>query len=164
MTGRLSCVRIFDSICSNRLEVHSVDDRRFDSLVRSLAVGGSRRQVLKAVLGLGAGATVGALAMVDEADAARRGFSGPRIFPCVPQCDGSSCGDDGCGGRCSCATGCDCLADDLQNDAFPRICVGNLYYDPSELCTDSQFACDPNSAFPICEPVSGACISACSPI
>jgi hypothetical protein len=141
-----------------------VNDRRFDSLVRSLASGASRRQVLKGSLGLGAGAATGAFVMLEDAEAARRGYPGPRFFPCVPQCDGMTCGDDGCGGTCSCDGGCSCLAEDLENPLLPRICVDNLYYDPNELCTDPAFACDPNGAFPICEPVSGACISACSPL
>ena len=51
-----------------------MDDRRFDELARRL--GGSRRRFLKQVVGLGGAAAVGSLVAVD-AEAARRGYSGP---------------------------------------------------------------------------------------
>jgi hypothetical protein len=142
-----------------------VDDHRFDSVARSLAEGANRRTVLKAMLGLGAGALTGAVVTANDADAARRGFPGPHLFPiCTPQCDGTTCGDDGCGGSCSCASGCgNCLPEDLPDapPGTPRICVVNFFWTPGEPCTDPAFACDPNSAWPTCEPVSGACILAC---
>jgi hypothetical protein len=141
-----------------------VDDSRFDSAARSLASGGSRRSVLKVMLGLGAGAVAGGLVTGNDASAARRGFAGPFFLPkCEPQCDGSSCGGDGCGGTCVCSIGCDCLADDLPDapPGTPRICVENTIWTPGAPCTDPAFACDPNSAWPTCEPVTGACILAC---
>jgi hypothetical protein len=49
-----------------------MDDRRFDALVRSLAVERSRRSALKALLGIGSIATVGAI-VLDDVEAARRG-------------------------------------------------------------------------------------------
>ena len=49
-----------------------MDDRRFDSLVRALAEGKSRRSVLKGLLGLGGAALVGSAALDGDADAARR--------------------------------------------------------------------------------------------
>jgi len=141
-----------------------MDDQRFDSLVRSFASGANRRQILKGVLGLGAGVAGAALTAMDDADAARRGFPGPRIFPCEPQCDGTSCGSNGCGGSCSCSLGCDCLADTLPDapPETPRICVANIEWDPNAPCTLPEAACDPNGAFPTCEPVSGACVELCS--
>lgn len=48
-----------------------MDDRRFDSLVRSRAAGGSRRQLLKGMLGLGA-VVGGVAASGAEVDAKRR--------------------------------------------------------------------------------------------
>ncbi len=53
-----------------------MDDRRFDALARRL--GGSRRRFLKQALGLGGVAAVGRLTS-DGAEAARRGYSGPRV-------------------------------------------------------------------------------------
>ena len=87
-----------------------MDDRRFDALVRSLAVGRSRRQVLRGMLGLGGAAVVTAAALPDDALAARRGYGGPpRPGACVPTCDGTTCGADGCGGTCSCGHGLLCI-------------------------------------------------------
>jgi hypothetical protein len=84
-----------------------MDDRRFDSLVRSLASGGSRRTLFKGFLGLGGAVVVGAAVSGHDAQAARRGFSGPKLpQPCVPTCDGATCGgSDGCGGTCGCGDG-----------------------------------------------------------
>jgi hypothetical protein len=108
-----------------------MDDRRFDSLVRSLAAGRSRREILKGVLGLGGAAVVGAAVASNHAEAARRGFSGPRFpTPCVPQCDGATCGGDGCGGTCG-----DCLG---GQTCFEGVCFNS---------------CDPNGG--------PGCCSAC---
>ncbi len=74
----------------------AMDHQRFDELTRALASGRNRRSVLRGMLGLG-GALAGAAA-VTSADAARRGFSGPKL-PTPPPCDGGLCGDpcDSCG-------------------------------------------------------------------
>ena len=80
-----------------------MDDRRFDALARSLAAGCSRRDALKGMLGLGGAVIAGAM-VHDQADAARRGYSGPPIpTSCTPQCDGTTCGSNGCGGTCACS-------------------------------------------------------------
>ncbi len=90
-----------------------MDDRRFDSLVRTMASGASRRQVLKGLLGLGAG-SVGAAVVAGGADAARRGYSGPNVQPppsCYNTCRPDQCGgSDGCGGTCGCAEGRTCTS------------------------------------------------------
>jgi hypothetical protein len=91
-----------------------VEDRRFDAIARSLASGTSRRQVLKGLLGLGAG-TVAVTSAASVTDAARRGYPGPS-FPappgdsCTPHCPENYCGGDGCGGQCSCWAGWNCMA------------------------------------------------------
>jgi hypothetical protein len=51
-----------------------MEDRRFDALAKRL--GGSRRSLLKAMIGLGGGAAVTRLD-AGETDAARRGYAGP---------------------------------------------------------------------------------------
>ena len=97
-----------------------MEDLRFDALTRALATGRSRRQVLRALIGVGAFASGGAL--THDADAARRGYSGPGkppvIGPCQPFCPPGACGmSDGCRGTCSCSTaGESCI---LQNCAPP---------------------------------------------
>jgi hypothetical protein len=55
-----------------------MDDRRFDELAKR--VGGSRRSLLKKMVGLGGAAAVARLS-VSEAEAARRGYSGPPSEP-----------------------------------------------------------------------------------
>ena len=53
-----------------------MDDRRLDQL--AIRLGGSRRRFLNQVAGLGGAAAVARLA-TDDAEAARRGYSGPPI-------------------------------------------------------------------------------------
>ena len=83
---------------------------KFDRWAVSLAGQRSRREVLKGILGLAAAASAGAVA-VEGAEAARRGFSGPRPGnttpePCVPECGEGVCGiSNGCGGTCTCEAG-----------------------------------------------------------
>jgi hypothetical protein len=60
------------------LEERDMDDFRFDELTKRL--GGSRRRFLKQVAGLGGAAAVSHLATGD-AEAARRGYSGPISSP-----------------------------------------------------------------------------------
>lgn len=88
-----------------------MDDRRFDAMVRSLASGGSRRQVLKGLLGLGGAVAAGSAVL--DADAARR----PTPTPVQPKCpngqhwDGSACMCDSgtnCGPECCGAGGTCC--------------------------------------------------------
>lgn len=52
-----------------------MDDRRFDALTKRLGAGGSRRTLLKTLIGLGGVATTGRF--LYDADAARRGYPGP---------------------------------------------------------------------------------------
>ena len=105
-----------------------MDDRRFDQMTRSLAKATSRRGFVRGLLGVAGGAGVVAL-RGHEADAARRGFSGP----CIPagsfcaanaQCCTNFCmANIGPGGTCAIcdATICgDFVCTDLQWD--PRNC------------------------------------------
>src|SRR5690349_19357999 len=88
-----------------------MDDRRFDSLVKSLARGGSRRSVLKGMLGLGSAAVAGGMLLEDDASAARRPTPTPTPVKCpgkqtpvngVCTCPGTApnkCGPDCCTGK-----------------------------------------------------------------
>jgi hypothetical protein len=60
-----------------------LDDRRFDSLVRSLASGANRRTVLKGLLGLGGAAVAGPF--VSDTQAARRPTPTPKPVTCPGQ-------------------------------------------------------------------------------
>lgn len=129
-----------------------MDDRGFDSIVRSLALGTSRRKLIKGVLGLGGGVVAGAAVFENNAEAARRGFTKPTLPPppCVPVCDGSTCGGpDGCGGSCGCSSGNYCsgsaCCEDIQltepscfwliPDSSGNWCWDPVFYNHSyELC------------------------------
>jgi hypothetical protein len=76
-----------------------MDDRRFDSLVKSLATGGtSRRALFKGLLGLGGAAAVGGTVLEGTADAARR----PTPTPTPVKCPGNQ---TPVGGVCTCPAG-----------------------------------------------------------
>lgn len=127
-----------------------MDDRRFDSLARSLASCRSRRQVLRGVLGIGGGAL--ATATGHSADAARRQTPTPRPASCPGNqyWDGSTCicPDDYqiCGPAC-CPNGqaecCDgaccygsCYGEELCCPAGNILCDGACQ--PWECCNGSD--------------------------
>jgi len=94
-----------------------MDDRRFDSIARTLASSSSRRAALKGLLGIG-GILAAGLVGTDRADAARRGFSGPSILPPPPPIcisDGDACPSD----LSQCCSGYCCK---LINDPGPGVC------------------------------------------
>ena len=134
-----------------------MDDRRFDALARSLAAGVSRRQSLRGLLGF-TGA-LGGIALTHEADAARRGFSGPPLL-CSPRCDGTTCADDGCGRPCRCedvSPHCLCLADHL--DGASAVCFTTAGLDPTERCPDDAYCIARH--WGKCDVPSGACYDTC---
>lgn len=120
-----------------------MDDRRFDVLVKSLAAGRSRRQMLRGMLGLGGAAVVTAAALPGDARAARRGYGGPpRPGACVPTCDGTTCGGNGCGGTCACRHGLVCI-EGTALCAWPCFgsdqCSGDCHCDPeSNVCASNH--------------------------
>lgn len=59
-----------------------MDDRRFDSLVKAMACGRSRRSILKGVLGLSGAAIAGGMALDGESEAARRPTPTPKPVKC----------------------------------------------------------------------------------
>jgi hypothetical protein len=143
-----------------------MDDRRFDNVTRAFGKGGSRRALLKSLLGLGGVAAAGTLVFGDT-EAARRGYSGPPFLPRPTEppvsecpgleCNGSCCGrldTECCGGFC-CTGGCHetecCGAGNTYCDGFgccPGIC---LDHDPtccphdqicgSDCCGSDSFCC-----------------------
>ena len=97
--------------------------------------------------------------------------------PCIPNCDGKECGDDGCGGscgECECAPGC---ASELLGDSFcdaacmvlacdydgnDCLCAGRCGEDqgPTAGCNCNHACKDDNSCcadFPVECPVAAAC-------
>lgn len=107
-----------------------MDDLRFDSIARFLASGRSRRDVLKAMLGLGSG--LAATSAFDSAEAARR----PAPAPKAPTCPGQQVWSDG---ACVCPTGDKCGPDCCPDGATccdNACCYGTCYGE--ELCCPSS--------------------------
>lgn len=83
-----------------------MDNRRIDAVAKRFASNAHRRTVLKGLFGLAGAVAIGASGR-DEADAARRGFSGPRTSQLPPgggnEClwTGSACSYDRPGECCS---------------------------------------------------------------
>lgn len=108
-----------------------MDDRQFDTLARSLASGGSRRQVLKGLFGLAGGALAGAT--LHPAGAARRPVPTPKPVRCPGQqyWDGVACvcpdETSACGPAC-CSAGATCC----DNACCDGACYGE------ELCCPSS--------------------------
>src|SRR5215218_1827607 len=95
-----------------------MDDKRFDGLTRLIALGSSRRSVLKGLLGLGGAALAGSAALDGDGEAARR----PTPTPTPVKCPGNQIP---LGGACICPAsapnecGPDCCTG-LTTDPYPR--------------------------------------------
>jgi hypothetical protein len=76
------------------MEGSIMDDQRFVALTKRIG-SGNRRGFLKGLLGLG-GVALGGSLLIDEADAARRGYAGPKRpggdenTSCPDRCDGDT--------------------------------------------------------------------------
>jgi len=76
------------------MEGSDMEDRRFDRITRSMATSRTRRDVLKGLLGIGAGAVAAGVVLGQRTEAARRGFTGPTFptwTPCVRDYKGDCC-------------------------------------------------------------------------
>lgn len=139
-----------------------MDDQRFDALVRGLAQAGSRRQVLRGLLGLG---VIAAVPAVQSAGAARRPEPTPKPVKCPGQqilvsgacvCPAgkAKCGPDCCpaGAEC-CDNACcygTCYGEELCCPTGSIVCNGRCH--AWECCDDGD--CAANS---ICDPDTHTC-------
>ena len=120
-----------------------MDNRSFDALVRSLASGANRRQILKGLLGLG-GAAVAGMAWSDT-EAARRPTPPPRAVRCPGQqtWDGTACvcpnNTTSCGPDC-CPVG---QAECCDNACCYGVCYGEELCCPTgrDFCAISGECC-----------------------
>ena len=101
-----------------------MDDRSFDALVKAVAVGASRRAMLRGLLGIG-GASLGSVLLRDDVGAARR----PTPTPKPLQCPGIQ---RPVGGVCSCPAPLSKCGPDCCNDDAP---AGTAEY--SECCDNA---------------------------
>lgn len=85
-----------------------MDGSRFDALTRAIGTSTSRRAAIKSLLGLGGALVAGNRLGLDGAEAARRGYSGPK-FP-TPGPSDPSCpsGQTWNGEACVCSAGITC--------------------------------------------------------
>lgn len=148
-----------------------MDDRRFDALTRIFGRGGSRRGLLRAVLGLSG--VAGASAILHDTEAARRGQSGPPTsappstsvpsstlpppsptFPpsptgtAVPKCPGSQ---TPCGADCCCPAGNTKCGPACCPDGQAECCDGACCYGT---CYGEELCCPTGD--PVCS-VDGCC-------
>lgn len=151
-----------------------MDDRRIDLFVKGLAAGHNRRSLLKGLLGLGGLTATGAV-LFGDADAARRGYSGPPTVAPQPtplptqapidapestqtqlptaSCDGVSCNDLCCNGACT-----------ASGDCCP---VGNTVCGAECCPNDRATCCDGACCFGVCYgeelccPVAAMCGQTC---
>lgn len=138
-----------------------MDDRHFDGIARAVAAAPNRRQLLKSLVGFGALAA--SVAVTQDGRAARRGHSGPKFPPigCQPQCNGNSCGSNGCGGTCACRFGCFCLAGSAVD--FPTAsatCVVQWDLPQGNLCASTS-DCSWAGTDYVCDVPSGICFVPC---
>lgn len=112
-----------------------METNRFDSLVKSLANGASRRSVLKGLVGLGGAAAVTSAFLEPEANAARRPTPTPKPITCPAgkHWDGTQCvctTGGACGPEC-CHVGTECCDN--------ACCFGHCYGE--ELCCPYENWC-----------------------
>lgn len=141
-----------------------MESERFDALTRRLGRASGRRAAIKGLLGLGVASMVG-LGAAGESDAARRGFSGPKLptpeptpacplGACSETCpcgEGQVCVDGGCFLSCAvspCPCGL-CFGISAFSDIY--ICVDVNASVRNDACTCAQGSvCLGGSCYPPC--------------
>jgi hypothetical protein len=113
-----------------------MEDRHFDSLVKSLATGRNRRAFLKGLLGLGAAAVAGTTSAANTG-AARR----PTPTPKPVRCPGNQIWD---GTACVCPSGTLCGAECCTGEAVccDNACCNGECYGEELCCPFGSFVCD----------------------
>ena len=132
-----------------------MDDRRFDALARHLGQGGSRRRLLKGLLGLGGTAVVGSI-QPRIGEAARRTTPSPT----PAKCPGNQIWD---GTACVCETGTtcgpDCCPDGEAQCCDNACCYGTCYGE--ELCCPTGSIVVQSACFTACAGAQLTCPAAC---
>lgn len=146
-----------------------MDGRRFDLIARALAHEQSRRSALKRAIALIGGGS--ALAALEPAEAARRGYPGPLEIcrsneitcngECYPASTTECCADIPCPlGQC--APNGECCIDGSV------VCAGSCCFGPclGETCCSSDigYPCSPGDGSTYCAPHGSCCIAADCPI
>ena len=130
----------------------SMDDRQFDSLTKSLAVGRTRRQALKGLIGLGGAVVVGSITLGRHTEAARRSLLTPTPQTCPGSqvwngsacvcLSGTLCGPACCTAGANCCDGACCAGICyLEEFCCPngnRLCADGACLPPGSCCGDSE--------------------------
>ncbi len=124
-----------------------MDDRRFDHFVRSLAARGSRRTLIKGLLGFSGIVAVAGSALNDEVRAARR----PTPTPKPVRCPGNQIWN---GSACACESGTECGSDCCPVEAMccDNACCFGECYGEGVCCPTGRLVCDGS-----CLPPGGCC-------
>ena len=108
-----------------------MDGSQFDALSRTFAVGRSRRGLTQLLAGLAFGGSLANLQAMETKAKKKRGKrkkrrrGGPRIIVvCTPNCEGRTCGSDGCGGTCGPCGGGSCQAGACSCLPGQELCAG----------------------------------------
>lgn len=127
-----------------------MDDRRFDHLTRSLATVGSRRTLIKGLLGLSGLTAAGSIMRQDQVRAATR----PTPTPKPVQCPGSQTWN---GAACVCATGTKCgpACCTGASQCCDNACCNGTCYGEERCCPTGQLVCNGT-----CLPLGGCCSDA----
>ncbi|MCA9859779.1 MAG: hypothetical protein KC438_08660, partial [Thermomicrobiales bacterium] len=149
-----------------------MDNRRFDSLVKGLAAGASRRTLIKGVLGLGGGVALGGTLLESGTEAAAR----PTPTPKPVRCPGNQIVVNG---QCTCPAGLSACGPDCCNTSVPKgtqpyseccdnaCCFGHCYGEelccpwPRVFCEVNQECCSGEQNQ--CCGSEGCCATACCP-
>ncbi len=147
-----------------------MDDRQFDSLVKALATGVSRRILIKGLLGLGGAAAIGHSLRDEGVDAARRPAPTPTPLRCpgIQIASGNQCvcpnGNPTCGPDCCNPAGIGSAHSECCDQAC---CFGHCYGEelccdfPLVFCEAQNECCGPGT--PQCCGSEGCCDHACCP-
>lgn len=132
-----------------------MDDRRFDSLAKSLAAGASRRSVLKGLLGFGGAALTSTVLVGGDTDAARRSTPTPTSVKCPGRqtWNGSACVCPS--GLVKCGPDC-CHSTVPPTDPTYSICCDQACCPYPNDCVGEEMCC-PRLPDVACLTPSGAC-------
>ena len=171
-------------------EAPNVDAKRFDGFARSFTIRAARRAALRGVVGAAFTAFLTPFG-AEEAGARRKKKKKKKVNappaspppaspppppppepPCVPNCTGTACAGDGCGGTCTCSTPATCVAGVCNCPAgFPTCgsngvcCDRNSQVCSGTTCVGCNRVGDPcNQTADCCQPVQGQNTLICSDV
>lgn len=114
-----------------------MDDRRFDSLVKTLSSGGSRRGMLQTLGGSALAAVAVRLGLADDAEAKKKGKNKKKKKKCKN-------GTTKCGKKACCRADQSCVGGKCVDDVEDPECLSDDQCDINEVCQNGICAIDAN--------------------